>query len=117
VDKVTEAGTAVLPVTALIIAGYLLGVTVVMSNPGSTLSVAVSLFPLTAPLTMPIRWASGEVPVYQLLLALGLTALTGLGCVWLASTVYRRALVITGHRVRLRELFRRGGTPHHLSHR
>src|SRR6478672_7992172 len=117
VDKVTEAGTAVLPVTALIIAGYLLGVTVVMGSPESTLSVAVSLFPLTAPLTMPIRWASGEVPVYQLLLALGLTALTGLGCVWLASTVYRRALVITGHRVRLRELFRRGGTPHHLSHR
>ncbi len=117
VDKVTEAGTAVLPVTALIIAGYLLGVTVVMGNPGSTLSVAVSLFPLTAPLTMPIRWASGEVPVYQLLLALGLTALTGLGCIWLASTVYRRALVVTGHRVRLRELFRRGGTPDRLSRR
>ena len=74
VDKVTEAGTAVLPVTALIIAGYLLGVTVVMGDPNSTLSVAVSLFPLTAPLTMPIRWAAGEVPIYQLLLALGLTA-------------------------------------------
>ncbi len=77
----------------------------------------MSLFPLTAPLTMPIRWASGEVPVYQLLLALGLTALTGLGCVWLASTVYRRALVITGHRVRLRELFRRGGTSDHQAPR
>lgn len=109
VDKVTEAGTAVLPVTALIIAGYLLGVTVVIGNPSSPWSVAVSIFPLTAPLTMPIRWASGDVPVYQLLLALGLTAVTGLGCIWLASTVYRRALVITGHRVRLGELFLRGG--------
>jgi len=109
VDKVTEAGTAVLPVTALIIAGYLLGISVVTGNPSSPWSVAASLFPLTAPLTMPIRWASGEVPVYQLLLALGLTAVTGLGCIWLASTIYRRALVITGHRVRLGELFRRGG--------
>lgn len=111
VDKVTEAGTAVLPVTALIIAGYLLGVTVVSGNPTSPWSVAASLFPLTAPLTMPIRWASGDVPVYQLLIALAVTALAGLGCIWLASTVYRRALVITGHRVRLRELFRSGGGP------
>ncbi|WP_330473770.1 ABC transporter permease [Terrabacter sp. C0L_2] len=109
VDKVTEAGTAVLPVTMLIIAGYLLGVIIVIGNPSSAWSVAASLFPLTAPLTMPIRWASGEVPVYQLALALLLTALAGLGSIWLASTVYRRALVITGHRVRLAELFGHGG--------
>ncbi|WP_374969683.1 ABC transporter permease [Terrabacter sp. BE26] len=107
VDKVTEAGTAVLPVTAVIIAGYLLGVIVVLGSPGSPLSVAASLFPLTAPLAMPIRWGSGDVPVYQLLLALVLTALAGLGCIWLASTVYRRALAITGHRVHVGELFRR----------
>ena len=111
VDKVTEAGTAVLPVTAVIIAGYLLGVIVVLGNPGSPLSVAASLFPLTAPLAMPIRWGSGDVPVYQLLLALLLTALAGLGCIWLASTVYRRALAITGHRVHVGELFRRRKGP------
>ena len=108
VDKVTEAGTAVLPVTILIIVGYLLGILIVTGSPDSGWSVAVSLFPLTAPLTMPIRWASGDVPVYQLVLSLGLTALTALGCIWFASTVYRRALVITGHRVRLHELFGRG---------
>ncbi|MEW1953034.1 ABC transporter permease [Terrabacter sp. NPDC080008] len=111
VDKVTEAGAAVLPVTALIIGGYLLGVVVVLGNPGSALSVAASIFPLTAPLTMPIRWGTGDVPTYQLLLALVLTAVAGLGCIWLASTVYRRALVITGHRVRPRELLRRRPTP------
>lgn len=111
VDKVTEAGSAVLPVTAVIIAGYLLGVIVVLGNPASALSVTVSVFPLTAPLTMPIRWGAGDVPLYQLVLALGLTALAGLGCIWLASTVYRRALVITGHRVRPGELLRRGRRP------
>lgn len=104
VDKVTEAGMAVLPVTTLIIAGYMLGIVMVQSNPGDLWSVVVSMFPLSAPLTMPIRWAAGEVPVWQLVLAMGLTAGAALVIVWLASAIYRRALVITGHRVRLREL-------------
>jgi ABC-2 type transport system permease protein len=107
VDKVTEAGTAVLPVTLLIIAGYLLGVVMVSQSPGTAWSVAASLFPLTAPLTMPIRWGAGDVPAYQLVLALASTALGAVGCVALASAIYRRALVITGHRVRFRELLGR----------
>ena len=60
---------------------------------------------------MPIRWSSGEVPGYQLALALALTALAALGCVWLASAIYRRALVITGHRVTFRELVGRRERP------
>jgi len=56
---------------------------------------------------MPIRWASGEVPVYQLVLALALTAATAVLLVSVASSIYRRALLITGHRVRLRELITR----------
>lgn len=111
VDKVTEAGTAVLPVTFLIIAGYMLGVVMVAGEPGSGWSVLVSMFPLTAPLTMPIRWGSGDVPTYQLLIALVLTVLTAVGGVWLASAIYRRALVITGHRVKFRELLGRRGRP------
>lgn len=112
VDKVTEAGSAILPVTVLIISGYLIGVVVVMGDPSSVWSVAASIFPLTAPLTMPIRWGAGDVPVYQLVLSLTLTALACLGCIWLASTIYRRALVITGRRVHVGELFRRGKARH-----
>jgi ABC-2 type transport system permease protein len=62
------------------------------------------MFPLTAPLAMPIRWASGNVPLYQLLLAMALTTAAAVLFVWVASSIYRRALLITGHRVRLREL-------------
>jgi ABC-2 type transport system permease protein len=53
---------------------------------------------------MPIRWASGEVPVYQLVLAMALTAATAVLLVSIASSIYRRALLITGRRVRLREM-------------
>lgn len=119
VDKVTDAGMAVLPVTAVVIAGYVLGVIVVATDPVMTWSVFFSMFPLTAPLTMPIRWAAGEVPVWQLVLSMVLTAATAVAFVWVTSSVYRRALVITGRRVRIRELVRRGPSarPHFRSRR
>jgi ABC-2 type transport system permease protein len=82
----------------------MLGITVVTADPSSGWSVAASLFPLTAPLAMPIRWASGTVPVYQLMLAMALTAAAAVLLVSFSSSIYRRALVITGRRVKLREV-------------
>ena len=104
VDKITEVSTAIMPITLILIVGYMLGVTIVSMDPSGAWSVAASIFPLTAPLSMPIRWASGLVPVWQLVLAMALTAATAMLLVSFASTIYRRALVITGRRVKLREL-------------
>jgi ABC-2 type transport system permease protein len=104
VDKITEASSAVLPVMAVLIVAYMLSVTVVMSDPSSLVSVVTSLFPFSAPVAMPIRWATGDVPVYQLLLAMASTAVTALVMARLASAMYARALLITGRRARLREV-------------
>jgi len=104
VDKITEVSSAILPVTMILIVGYVVAVTVVTSDPSGGWSIAASMFPLTAPLAMPIRWASGQVPLWQLLLAMGLTAATAGLLVLVASSIYRRALLITGRRARLREL-------------
>jgi ABC-2 type transport system permease protein len=107
VDKITEVSSAILPVTMLLVIGYMLAVTIVMGDPSGGWSVAASIFPLTAPMAMPIRWASGLVPLWQLLLAMALTAATAMLLVSVASAIYRRALVITGRRVRLREVIGR----------
>ena len=106
VDKITEVASAIMPVTTTLLVAYLLGVVVVTEDPGSIWSVALSIFPLTAPLAMPVRWASGDVPVYELVLAMLLTAATSVAFVAIASSIYRRALVITGRRVGLREVLR-----------
>lgn len=105
-DKVTEVNLVSQPVSMLILAAWLLSFFSIglADNTHGVWTVLLSMFPLTAPLAMPMRWASGEVPVYQLILALTLTAATACALVLLASTVYRRALVITGHRVRVREV-------------
>lgn len=107
VDKVTDASAAVAPVTTLLVLGYLLSVIVVMGDPSSAWGTAISMFPLSAPMAMPIRWSGGEVPLWQLVTAMALTAATAVLLVYAGSAVYRRALVITGHRVRWRELLGR----------
>ena len=104
VDKITDVASAIMPVTMIIVVGYVLAISVVMSDPGGGWSVAVSLFPLTAPMAMPIRWASGLVPVWQLVLAMALTAAAAMLLVAVGSAIYRRALLITGRRVKLREV-------------
>lgn len=104
INKITEVNSAILPVTMTLVVGYMLAITVVMADPSSGWSVLASLFPLSAPMAMPIRWAAGEVPVWQLLLAMALTAATAVLLVSIASSIYRRALLITGHRVKLREV-------------
>jgi ABC-2 type transport system permease protein len=53
---------------------------------------------------MPVRWASGLVPGWQLALALGLTAAAAVLLALLASRIYARGLARTGRRLKLREV-------------
>ncbi|MDV3222926.1 ABC transporter permease [Intrasporangium sp.] len=108
VDKITEANSAILPVTLTLVVVYMLSITIVMGDPRGVWTTVLSIFPLSAPVAMPIRWAGGEVPIYQLLLAMGLTVATAVLLVAVSAAIYRRALLITGHRVTLREVLRAG---------
>jgi ABC-2 type transport system permease protein len=108
VDKITEVSSAIMPVTLVLTASYIVALTVVARNPEGVWGVLASLFPFTAPIAMPVRWAGGLVPVWQLLLSMALTIGTAVLLVWLASAIYRRALVITGRRVKVTEVFRSG---------
>jgi ABC-2 type transport system permease protein len=106
VDKVTEVGSAIMPVTVTLILAYLSAVIVVQQDPGSALSVTLSMFPLTSPMAMPVRWSSGMVPGWQLALSMLLALSAAVLLAWLGATVYRRALVVTGRRLRLVEVLR-----------
>lgn len=108
VDKITEVSSAILPVTLILTVSYLIAITVVAGNSEGVWGVVASMFPFTAPIAMPVRWAGGQVPVYQLLLAMALTVATSVLLVWMASAIYRRALIITGRRVKVRELIKTG---------
>jgi ABC-2 type transport system permease protein len=103
VEKVTEVNTATLPINVVLIGSYLVAVTLTVRDPNSPGSVAASLFPFSAPLVMPTRWASGLVPPWQLGLSMALTAAAAVLLALIASRIYARGITITGRRVRLRE--------------
>jgi ABC-2 type transport system permease protein len=107
VEKVSEVGPATIPANMALIGSYLLAVTVTVADPGGLVATVASLFPLSAPMVMPVRWTSELVPVWQLLLAMALTALAAVALAALASRVYARGVATTGRRVPLREALRR----------
>jgi ABC-2 type transport system permease protein len=106
VEKPTEIGSATLPVNAILIASYLIAVTITVADPNAWASVLASLFPLSAPMVMPVRWASGLVPPWQLVLSMLLVAATAVVLAAGASRVYARGLARTGRRLKLREVLR-----------
>ena len=108
VDKLTEVASAIAPVSMVLVIGYMGSIIGVQQDPGSVLATFLSMFPLTSLMAMPTRWASGYVPTWQLLLSMALALLTAVALVVGASSVYRRALLVTGRRIRLRETLRGG---------
>ena len=60
---------AVAPLTILIIFPYVLGVSILPNNPGSTLLAVLSFIPLFSPTLMPMRIAAG-IPVWETAVAI-----------------------------------------------
>ena len=79
------------------------------SNPNSGLSIGLSLFPLTAPVTMSIRMAIAIIPLWQIILSSVLLSLCAVGAIWLAARAFRFGLIRYGKKVALKELFGKAG--------
>ncbi len=62
---------------------------VLIESPNSGLTLFLSLFPLTSPVTMIARLAASNVPVEQLLLGLALLAITTYGLIVYAARFFR----------------------------
>jgi ABC-2 type transport system permease protein len=70
-----------------------------IENPNGTVPVILSLFPLTAPVSMLMRMPMTAVPAWQLGLSLALMAASVLVMVWLAASIFRIGLLMYGKRL------------------
>ena len=100
VERSEDVNATVGPLTVVLFAGYIAGSP--MSD--NVIGLVLALFPLTSPLVMPARVALGEASLAQVLIALGLLVIGVLIAARFATGVYRRAIVRTGTRLRLRDL-------------
>ena len=77
-----------------------------IQQPDSTLVVILSLFPLTAPSTMMARLAAVPVPLWQILLSLGLLALTAVFLIRAIAGLFHAQTLLSGNAFSLKLLFR-----------
>jgi ABC-2 type transport system permease protein len=77
-----------------------------LGNPDGALAVGLSLFPLTAPMILPVRLATTSVPVWQVVVSVLGTLLSTLVIVWAAGRIFRIGILSQGRAPRLSELLR-----------
>lgn len=81
-------------------------IVIMIKKPHGALATGFSLFPLTAPMTMMLRLAVGGVPLWQLLLAAGLTLVTALIIVHIVTRLFRAQTLLAGQPFSVKRYFR-----------
>jgi ABC-2 type transport system permease protein len=98
-----------LPLSLPIFFGYIFSVTAASSGNASTLLRVLAYLPLTAPFAMPVLVGLGAVSWWQFAASATISILCTLGVARLAIGIYRKAILRTGRRVRLREILTGAG--------
>ncbi len=100
-----EARQAQQPVAWMLVLSFV-SMFALLNDPNSTLAVTLSLIPFSAPIAMPVRWAAGSLPGYEIGLSLGILVVSIVAVTWIAARIYRVGILMTGKRPNLRELVR-----------
>lgn len=100
-----EARQAQQPVSMLLIVSFI-SMFAMLNDPGSVLSVTLSMIPFSSPIAMPVRWAAGNLPLHEVALSLGILFVSIVGVTWIASRIYRVGILMTGKRPNIKELIR-----------
>ena len=91
------------PAVMPLVAAWVIGISVVPSDPGSQLVTWLSMIPPTAPVLMPMRIAMGVAPMWQVLLSALLAVVFAGLLLRFAARIYRNSVLRSGSRVPLRE--------------
>jgi ABC-2 type transport system permease protein len=102
VARQEDAGATVIPLTTLLVASYIIAI----SAGESALSTVLAYVPLTSPLIEPYRIAIGAGSMTEYVLSAVILFASVVVVARVGITVFRRAIVRTGRRLKLREVLR-----------
>ena len=71
VSRQSDVNSTILPVQLPLIIAYILSYTVIYANSASVFYHVLGFFPPTAPIAMPVLYASGDVPLWQVVVVRG----------------------------------------------
>ena len=93
------------PLQIILFAPYIIAVTA-----GEGIKTVVSMLPIVSTMMMPSRLAEGDVPLWQLVVAISVTVVAAVLLVRVSARIYERTLLRTGRRISFGEALRSGTT-------
>ncbi len=103
-ERQDQVQTLALPLAIPILVGYVFSITVVSSGNPDLLFKVLAYLPPTAPFCMSVLVGLGQATWWQFLAAVLISIAGTIGMAIFAASIYRRAVLRTGSRVRVREL-------------
>jgi len=97
----------VLPLTLPMIVGYVIALTTASTGNPSLFFKILAYLPPTAPFAMPVLVGLGDVQPWEFALSVLITLASTVFVARAAAAIYMRAVLRTGARVQLREVFGR----------
>jgi ABC-2 type transport system permease protein len=110
-ERQDQVQTLVLPLTLPILLGYVLSITAASTGTASAFLRVLAYLPPTAPFAMPVLVGLGEVTWWQFAASVVITVASTFLMAKVAAGIYRRAVLQSGQRVRLRDLVSRAARP------
>ena len=102
-ERQDQVQSLALPLSLPLIVGYVVSLTAASSGSPSLLLKIFAFIPFTAPFAMTVLVGFGAVVWWQFATSVAITLVTIYGVARFATAIYRRAILKTGSRVRLRD--------------
>jgi ABC-2 type transport system permease protein len=103
-ERQDQVQSLAIPMSLPLIAGYVIGITAASAQAPHLYVKVLAFVPPTAPFEMTALVGLGAVSWWEFLLSVLISLASTVVVARLAATVYRRAILRTGRRVRLREI-------------
>ena len=107
VSRQEEVQNATTPLTILLLGSFFLAVAG-LNSPDSGFVRIASLVPPFSTMVMPIRWAAGDAPLWEVGLSIVLMLVAVVALIRLAGRVYAGAILRSGPRVKLKDALNAG---------
>jgi|CZKW01.1.fsa_nt_gi ABC-2 type transport system permease protein len=106
ISRQADAYNASLPLQVPLILAYVLAFTVLYASGVNWFYHVLAFVPFTAPVAMPVLVAVGAAPAWQQILSAAISLAATVAMALLAGTIYGRAILRTGSRLRVRQVLR-----------
>jgi ABC-2 type transport system permease protein len=107
VSRQEEVQNVTAPLTILLVGSFFLAISV-LNSPDGGLAKVTSIVPPFSTMVMPIRWAAGDVPLWEVGASMLLMVVVVVALIRVAGRIYAGAVLRSGPRVKIKDALAAG---------